>query len=58
MGHDGQLQFSPFFKFFFILGVCNYYVLTLKNKYNVLIVFTLFCKTLGIRVRLGSGLVI
>ncbi len=30
----------------FILGGLNYYVLTSKNKYNVLIVLILYCKTI------------
>ncbi len=34
------------FRSHFILSGLNYYVLTSKNKYNVLIVFILYCKTL------------
>ncbi len=46
-----------------ILGGLNYYVLTSKDKYNVLIVFILYCITLllllrWIRVSLGTGLLV
>ncbi len=50
----------PYFRLWshFILGGLNYYVLTSKNKYNVLIVFILYCKALlllwgGIRSVMG-----
>jgi len=46
----------------FILSGFKYYVLTSKNKYNVLIVLRLYCKTLllllrsdNVTVRLGTG---
>ncbi len=39
----------------FILGGLNYYVLTSKNKYNVLIVFILYCKTLLLLLRWDTG---
>jgi len=35
--------------------VFKYYVLTLKNKYNVLIVFMLYCKTLLQLLRSDTG---
>ncbi len=38
----------------FILGGLNYFVLTSKNKYNVLVVFLLNSKTLGIWDRFGG----
>ncbi len=46
-----------------ILSGLNYYVLASKNKYNVLIVVILYCKTLllllrWIWLRLGTGLVV
>ncbi len=37
------------------LGVLIYYVLTSKNKYNVLIVFILYCKTLLLLLRWDTG---
>ncbi len=39
------------FRSHFILGGLNYYVLTSKNKYNVLIVFILYCKILLLLLR-------
>ncbi len=39
----------------FILSGLNYYVLTSKNKYNVLIVFILYCKTLLLLLRWDMG---
>ncbi len=40
----------------FILGGLNYYVLTsTKKKYNVLIVFMLYCKTLLLLLRWDTG---
>ncbi len=38
-----------------MLGGLNYYVLTSKNKYNVLIVFILYCKTLLLLLRWDTG---
>ncbi len=38
----------------FILGGLNYYVLTSKNKYNVLIVVILYCKTIA-AIEVGYG---
>ena len=39
----------------FILSGVKYYVLTAKNKYNVLIVFMLYCKTLLLLLRCDTG---
>jgi len=38
----------------FILSGFKYYVLTLKKKYNVLIVLMLYCKTGKVRDRCGG----
>ncbi len=38
-----------------ILSGLNYHVLTSKNKYNVLIVFILYCKTLLLILRWDTG---
>ncbi len=39
----------------FILSGLNYYVLSSKNKYNVLIVFILYCKALLLLLRCDTG---
>ncbi len=39
----------------FILGGLKYYALTSKKKYNVLIVFILYCKTLLLLLRWDTG---
>jgi len=39
----------------FILSGFKYYVLTLKNKYNVFIVLMLYCKTLLLLLRCDMG---
>ncbi len=39
----------------FILGGLNFYVLTSKNKYNVLIVVILYCNTLLLPLRWKMG---
>ncbi len=39
----------------FLLSDLNYYVHTSKNKYNVLIVFILYCKTLLLLLRWDMG---
>ncbi len=39
----------------FILGGLNYYVLASKNKYNVLMVVILYCKTLLLLLRWDTG---
>ncbi len=42
-------------KFWSHLSDLNYYVLTSKNKYNVLIVVILYCKTLLLLLRWDTG---
>ncbi len=39
----------------FLLGGLNYFVLLSKNKYNLLIIFILFCKTLLLLLRRDAG---
>ncbi len=39
----------------FILGGLNYYILTSKTKYNVIILFILYCKTLLLLLRWDAG---
>ncbi len=60
---DGNNNKDKIISSHFILSGLNYYVLASKNKYNVLIVVILYCKTLllllrWIWLRLGTGLLV